>query len=154
MSPRAACRLDTLGFPEVYDYVPGKVDWLAHALPVEGTRADQPVAATALRHDVVTALLEERVGEVRRRVAGSPYGFALAVSGSGVLLGRLRRDVLDGAPERTVEDVMEPGPATVRPSEPLHQVTARMQRHQLTTALVTDPAGRLLGLVHRDDLAL
>jgi hypothetical protein len=47
MSPRAACRLDTLGFEHVYDYMPGKVDWLARNLPVEGTAADAPtIAAT------------------------------------------------------------------------------------------------------------
>jgi hypothetical protein len=27
MSPRAACRLDTLGFEHVYDYLTGKFDW-------------------------------------------------------------------------------------------------------------------------------
>jgi hypothetical protein len=37
-SPRAACRLETLGFGEVYDYVAGNVDWLAHNLPIEGRR--------------------------------------------------------------------------------------------------------------------
>jgi hypothetical protein len=41
MSPRAACRLAALGFAEVYDYVAGKVDWLARNLPVEGTDARQ-----------------------------------------------------------------------------------------------------------------
>ena len=29
MSPRAACRLELLGFTQVYDYVLGKADWLA-----------------------------------------------------------------------------------------------------------------------------
>jgi hypothetical protein len=43
MSPRAACRLETLGFPEVYDYVAGKADWLAHGLDVEGAGAPSVV---------------------------------------------------------------------------------------------------------------
>jgi rhodanese-related sulfurtransferase len=38
MSPRAACRLDTLGFEHVYDYMPGKFDCLARGLPREGER--------------------------------------------------------------------------------------------------------------------
>ena len=29
MSPRAAWRLEALGFGGVYDYVAGKVDWIA-----------------------------------------------------------------------------------------------------------------------------
>ena len=36
MSPRAAWRLESLGFTKVYDYVPGKTDWLAAGLPREG----------------------------------------------------------------------------------------------------------------------
>jgi CheY-like chemotaxis protein len=39
MSPRAACRLETLGFDQVYDDSAGKTDWLAHGLAVEGADA-------------------------------------------------------------------------------------------------------------------
>ena len=49
MSPRAACRLQTLGFTNVYDYVLGKADWLAHGLPTEGEQADVPRAKDLLR---------------------------------------------------------------------------------------------------------
>jgi hypothetical protein len=33
MSPRAAWRLEGLGFERVYDYVPGESDWFASGLP-------------------------------------------------------------------------------------------------------------------------
>src|SRR2546425_461639 len=36
MSPRAAWRLERLGYGPVHDYVGGKVDWLAAGLPSEG----------------------------------------------------------------------------------------------------------------------
>ena len=42
MSPRAACRLELLGFTQVYDDVAGKADWLAHGLPTEGEQAQVP----------------------------------------------------------------------------------------------------------------
>jgi len=48
MSPRAAWRLETLGFEHAYDYVGGKADWLAHNLPGEGATADQPRAGDLL----------------------------------------------------------------------------------------------------------
>jgi hypothetical protein len=48
MSPRAACRLETLGFPEVHDYVAGKADWLAHGRPTEGAQAAVPRAHNLL----------------------------------------------------------------------------------------------------------
>ncbi len=36
MSPRAACRLEALGFEQVYDYVLGIADWNAAGIPIEG----------------------------------------------------------------------------------------------------------------------
>src|SRR5436190_19106569 len=114
MSARAACRLETLGFTGVYDYAAGKVDWLAHNLPVEGEDPTPPTAGRLARDDVVRCALDDRVGEVRDRVAASPYGFALVVAPSGVLLGRVRVSVLDCDPALKPEDVMEPGPSTVR----------------------------------------
>ncbi len=36
MSPRAASRLESLGFREAYDYAAGKADWFAAGLPMEG----------------------------------------------------------------------------------------------------------------------
>src|ERR1700681_849107 len=36
MSPRAATRLEQLGF-DVYDYALSKIDWMAHGLSMEGT---------------------------------------------------------------------------------------------------------------------
>ena len=39
MSPRAAWRLESLGFSKVYDYVEGKADWAVAGLPREGDKA-------------------------------------------------------------------------------------------------------------------
>lgn len=80
MSPRAACRLETLGFSEVYDYVAGKADWLARNLPTEGEQADAMTAGRVARDDIVTCTLEDTVGEVRERIARSDYGFALVTA--------------------------------------------------------------------------
>jgi hypothetical protein len=40
MSPRAASRLEGLGFSKVYDYPPGKAGWSASGFPTEGTQAN------------------------------------------------------------------------------------------------------------------
>src|SRR5213593_1163586 len=114
MSPRAACRLDTLGFDAVYDYVAGKVDWLARGLARQGEKATAPRAIDHARDDVVTCGLDDRVDDVRPRVEASPYSFALVVANGGVLLGRLRKAALEGEPAARAGDVMEPGPSTVR----------------------------------------
>ena len=154
MSPRAACRLSTLGFRQVNDYVAGKVDWLARNLPVDGTGADTPTIGRHLRHDVVTAAPRDTVGEVRARVTRTAYGFALVTSTEGILLGRLRGTPLAAAgPATAVVEVMEPGPSTLRPHEPAADVRSRLQNTDRSYAIVTDPDGRLLGTVHPPDLA-
>ena len=151
MSPRAACRLATLGFERVYDYMPGKVDWMARGLPMEGAQADEPRAIDVARHDVVTCRLDEPVSAVRQRVETSPYAFALVTTADGVLLGRLRRNALDDS-DHLAAQAMEPGPSTSRPDTAPGELLARLRRRELTTALLTDPEGRLLGLVTLGDL--
>src|SRR5919202_3153210 len=118
MSPRAACRLETLGFEHVYDYMPGKADWLARGLPREGDKATEPRAVDYVRTDAVTCRPNERIGAVRERAEASPYGFAFVVGRQGVLLGRLREAELAGDPDAEAEAVMEPGPSTVRADTP------------------------------------
>ncbi len=68
MSARAAWRLETLGFTEVFRYKPGKADWLANGLPTTGTEANVPRVSQVIRRDVPTCHLGERVGTVRERV--------------------------------------------------------------------------------------
>ena len=152
MSPRAACRLATLGFEQVYDYMPGKVDWLARGLPVEGDKAAEPRAIDVVRRDVVTCELHATVGDVRDQVARSPYGFALVLGPDAVLLGRLRNAALQDHPDARAEDVMQPGPSTARPDSPPDNLLAKLAQGNFTTALLTDPEGRLLGVVRRGDL--
>ena len=152
MSPRAACRLETIGFSEVYDYAPGKVDWLAHGLPVEGEQAGIVTAGSVARNDAVTCRLGDRVGEVRERIVASPYGFALVTSPGGVLLGRLRKSALDCDPDLSAEEVMQAGPWTVRPHRPAREVASRLAEKELKFAIVTTPEGRLLGVACRPDL--
>jgi hypothetical protein len=152
MSPRAACRLDTLGFEHVYDYMPGKADWLARGLAREGDRANDPRAVDYARTDAVTCQPHERIAAVRSRAEASPYGFAFVTSPHGVLLGRLRKAALDGDPEAVAEAVMEPGPSTVRADTRPAKLRERLQSRNLTTAVCTDPDGRLLGMVRTADL--
>lgn len=151
MSPRAACRLATLGFERIYDYMPGKVDWMARGLPTEGTGADEPRAIDRARCDVVTCPLGDRMSDVRPRVEASPYEFAFVTSPDGILLGRLRKAALEQE-GRTAAEVMEPGPSTTRPDIEPDKLLKRLRDRDLATAVLTDPEGRLLGIIRRADL--
>ena len=119
----------------------------------EGTEADTPRVKDAVRDDAVTCRLDDRVGEVMPRVEESPYGFALATSADGVLLGRLRRSRCEGKYDALVEEVMEEGPSTVRPDTAAPELAERLAKRDLKTAVVSTPEGRLLGVVLRSELA-
>ena len=141
-----------MGFQDVYDYMPGKADWLARGLPREGATASEPRAVDFVCKDVVTCRLGDRTGAVRERVERSPFGFAFVVAEGDVLLGRLRKAALEGDPGASAEDVMEPGPTTMRADTPPARLRERLERQGLTTAVISDPEGRLLGIVRRDEL--
>ena len=151
MSPRAACRLESLGFTKVYDYVAGKADWLAGGLPVEGKLADYPRAGSAVRRDVPTCRLTERVGDARDRVRASDHNQCVVTNDEGVVLGRLGARALDADPQATVEAVMESGPTTTRPDDPLEALAERLRERRVGSILITTPDGRLVGVLYRKD---
>ena len=116
-----------------------------------GENAGTPRAKDVVRSDVVTCSLDEPVGPVRELVEASPYPFALVVSENGILLGRLRRSMLDCPPDRSAEQVMEAGPSTVRLDTELSGLVDRLRKGDLSYAVVTEPTGRLIGVVRRSD---
>ena len=65
MSARAASRLATLGFTNLYRYQAGRADWFAAGLPREGRDAHVSRVADVAQRDVRTCRLDERVGDVR-----------------------------------------------------------------------------------------
>jgi hypothetical protein len=75
--------------------VPGKVDWLAHNLEVEGDRADTPTVGRLMRDDVVQCAPTDRAARVRAAIVRSPYPFGLVTSEDGTVLGRVRARTLD-----------------------------------------------------------
>jgi rhodanese-related sulfurtransferase/CBS domain-containing protein len=151
MSPRAAWRLETLGFERVYHYVGGKADWLAHALPREGQDL-VPHAGELVEPEPPTCLLSDSVADVRAALDGSRYGFCLVTTEHRIVLGRVRRSALNEAdPSAAAESVMEGGPSTVRPNTNARELIERLAKRDLRTAIVTTPEGRLIGVFHRAD---
>ena len=148
MSPRAAWRLGALGYVDVYDYVMGKVDWMAAGLPTEGNAVRGPRVIEALDRSVPTCRPSEVVADVVARMGQAQL--CLVLNDHDVVRGRLRLDRLDPADTRVVEDVMEPGPATVRADADLEETTERMRRRGVPTLIVSTPEGVLLGVVHAE----
>lgn len=142
MSPRAAWRLDSLGYT-AYDYVPGKADWLAFGLPYEGAAE---LIGDLVTRDVPTCGLRERLGDVRERLAASRLGIVVALNADGIVLGRLDTAALDAEDDTPVEHAMSEGPTTVRPSEEAPALAERMRRANVDGVLVTRSDGTLLGV--------
>ncbi len=161
MSPRAACRLESLGFTQVYDYVTGLADWTANGLPTEGQKSgalregvvcrDALRARDALRTDIPTCRPGERVSDAAERVKSAGQGQCVVTSDDGVVLGRLRGGALEGDPAATAESVMEPGPSTIRPDTSLEEFTERMRARNVGSVLVTTSTGHLMGVLFRKD---
>ena len=152
MSPRAAWRLEGLGFEKVYDYVPGKADWFASGLPKESRLAAVPTIGDAARRDVPTCALEEKVSEARDRARAAGWDdVCVVVNEERVVLGLLREKELASEQDVKVEQVMRNGPTTSRPNEPIGQMTKRMRERGARTILVTTSEGRLVGLLYRED---
>jgi rhodanese-related sulfurtransferase len=152
LSARAACRLQTLGFTEVYDYRTGKLDWMSAGLPTEGTNAQQTRLADVVRRDVPTCALGERLGEVRRRVAAARWEACVVLSEERVVLGLLRAAELRADPGLLVEQVMRPGPSTYRPFVSVAEMRRTMTERDLESSPVTTSDGKLVGLVTRADV--
>src|SRR5919197_3553825 len=149
MSPRAAWRLDSLGFENVYDYVAGKADWGAMGLPLEGTAG--PWVSALADPNVPTCRLDEPLAEGRERVRASAFETCIVVNEQRVVLGRLGRQALAADDDRTVEQAMRAGPGTVRPDLSIARATRRMHERNLTSLLVTRSDGTLVGLLRRED---
>src|SRR6266511_5640158 len=148
MSARAAWRLEALGVAGVYRYAAGKADWLAAGLPTQATtlRAD-----AVARADVPTCAPDDRVDVVARRGRQAGWDHCIVVNAERVVMGRLRRDALDAGPDTLVEQVMEEGLIIIRASEELTGLVKRMRDRKVSSIVVTNPDGQLLGVLQRDD---
>ena len=141
-----------MGFKEVIDYVPGKQGWFDENRPREGQSAEELWIGDVAANHVPTCALKETIGAVRDRLRESGQEACLVVNGQGIVLGMLREQALRGDPEKTAEEVMDPGPKTFRPSVEVEQVLEWMRRHDVRTfAPVTTLEGRLVGAISRAD---
>jgi CBS domain-containing protein len=137
----------------VYDYVAGKLDWLAAGLPTEGTNATRPRARDVARGDVPTCRLEEPMRVVRARAAAAGWDACVVVNDERVVLGLLRAAELRKGDEERVDRVMRPGPSTFRPHVSIDDIAKFMATHDLPNCPITTSDGRLVGLLRREDLA-
>ncbi len=149
MSPRAAWRLERLGFTETYDYVGSKMDWIGDGLPFEGTLAEQPRLSTLADPDVPTCGIDETVADARSRLG--QWDLTLVVAGpQRVVLGLVRAEALGLEDTRPLVEVMQEGPSTYRPHVTADEMSKNLKNRPAPYVVVTTLSGHLLGVARPD----
>ena len=120
-------------------------------MPHEGTSLPERTAGDVAHREVPTCTLDEPLAEVRERARAAGWDTCIVVNDQRVVLGRLRGESLDGDAGQTAETVMEAGPTTVRPSEPLDALIERMQKRKVESIVVSTADGVLVGVLRRED---
>jgi len=151
MSARAASRLETLGFGQVYRYQPGKADWFAAGLPREGREAHTPRVADIALRDVPTCHINERVAVVRDRIREGRWELCVVVDDQRVVLGVVTLENADVDPDTPVEQAMDPGPITFRPHVAVGKVPEYVKTRRMPRAPITTSDGVLIGLLRAEE---
>jgi CBS domain-containing protein len=151
MSPRAASRLESIGFTRVYDYVAGKADWGSAGLALEGQNGSETRAGAHVRKDVPTCRLADRLEAIRAQLDQGGWDTCFVVDDRRVVLGRIGRRAIRSRADASAEQAMTPGPSTIRPSARLEAMVKRMREQTLSNLPVTTSDGRLVGLLTRED---
>jgi hypothetical protein len=149
MSARAAWRLEQLGFDDVHDYVAGRRDWQEAGLPVKGTDVRGPTVADAMTLEPPTCSPDDHVGAARALLGESTQ--VVVANPSGVILGVMRKESWEAPDDVAVGDVMRLGPSTIRPGSSLGPLVERMRRKDTESVLVSNPEGRIIGVLERGD---
>ncbi|MGI8683706.1 MAG: hypothetical protein ACR2MO_01140 [Acidimicrobiales bacterium] len=124
----------------MYDYVDGKVDWMAAGLPVEGE--DGPFLGSLLT-EATTIDVRRTVADAHQALSRADGEETLLVTADGLVVGDLDDETLEGkADDASLLEVMRVIPDTVRPSV----TVAAVAEGGGGTLVVTDSDGRLLGL--------
>src|SRR5262245_59314972 len=146
LSARAAWRLESMGFQEVYRYTPGKADWLAAGWETEGTQAKKARIRQMIHKDVPTCALRERLEDVKSRRRPN-QDLCVVVNDRNIVLGVIRGETWDANPLSRVAEVMQPGPPTLRPDLDPKDAQKILRNYDASAAIVTTSDGELLGVI-------
>ena len=129
----------------------GKTDWFACGHPREGTSTATPWAGDLLLEGVVTCRIGASLADVRELASGGDSDFCVVTNEERIVAGVLRGDALAKDPQASVEDVMELGPRTIRPSQPIDELLRKRSSDGVKSWIVTTAHGEFLGVLTRTD---
>jgi rhodanese-related sulfurtransferase/CBS domain-containing protein len=152
LSPRAAHRLEALGFTDVSDYVPGKAAWLGDGLPSDGRRRPEQRVGAVADPDAAIVRADATVDDAAQVFTDTDSDIAIVLNEHDVVLGLLRRETCALDPKTPVVDVVRPGPPTFRPSMTVRELVQWFQKTDQAQAIITNNGGEWIGVIRRDDV--
>jgi CBS-domain-containing membrane protein len=152
MSARAAWRLVSLAFPQVFRYTAGKADWSAYGLPTEGKSVTPNRAGNLARRDVPTCSHSDRADTIRQQLPKNGARLCAVLNEHRVLLGQISAEKVESETDGTAEEIMTSAPTTLRPNAELEKLCEFFRAHSAETVWVTTNDGELLGLLYREDV--
>jgi predicted transcriptional regulator len=149
LSPRAAWRLESLGFDKVFDYTGGKVDWMAYGLPLEKEQTESPMVIDRMTRNVPECRLSDSVAHAKQRAEKLGLHLCPVVNDQDIVLGLVQEDAWKEDSASSVEKVMESAPTTLRPNYAVDEATKLLDQQRWDAVLVTSPDGKLMGILKR-----
>ncbi len=145
LSARAAWRLESMGFQEVYRYTLGKEDWIASGFETEGSDSNKPRLKQYVKRDMQTCLLRDRMQEIQNRRGSND--FCVVLNDRNIVMGIIEGDAWNANPLSRASEVMNPAPTTYRPDADPKETLKELRKHDIENALVTTSDGELLGVL-------
>ncbi len=103
------------------------------------------------RKDVPTCRVDERLGDVARRVRETGWNVCVVVNEGRIVFGLLRAKELGGDADQRIEEAMRPGPSTFRPHVSAAEMARYMREHNVESSPITRSNGELIGILLRED---
>jgi Mg/Co/Ni transporter MgtE len=95
--------------------------------------------------------MDERLSDVRDRVARLGRDAVVVVNKENVVMGLLRAKELQQEGDLIIEEAMRPGPSTFRPYVSAREMADFMVEHKLECSPITTSDGKLVGLLYQAD---
>jgi len=95
--------------------------------------------------ELPTCRLDEQVGQAGARAQERGYSVCPVVNQNGIVLGVIGKGDWDTDPTASAEQLMDPAPTTLRPSDSLERAKQKLDESERGAVLVTDSDGKLLG---------
>jgi rhodanese-related sulfurtransferase len=145
LSARAAWRLESMGFQEVYRYTPGKEDWIAAGFETEGANASKPRLKQYVKTNIQTCLLRDRMQDIQNRRGTADI--CVVLNDRNIVMGIIEGEAWNASPLSRAAEVMNPGPRTFRPNGDPKEIVKELKSHGRETAIVTTSDGELIGIL-------